>query len=803
MVIYEKSKYYSEELQGDRQLGLSPFLVRALRARGAVTPEDISKFLNPSADDLHDPFLLPDMDRAVARIELALSKNERICVFGDYDVDGICATAMLMHYFRSKHSNACYHIPSRHEEGYGMTKAAVEKLHADGVQLIITVDNGISAIDEIRCCREYGIDVIVTDHHIPPKEIPECEAVVCHTVKDSRYPNNTLCGAGVAFKLLQALAGTDEAMKAVSLAGLATVADVVSLTDENRIFVKLGLDALNDDRCCAGFHRLLESIPNIKKPYTACNLGFAVAPRLNASGRMSDASLAVELFLSNDIEHMDRIISELNRLNELRQQEEADILNSAIAMLRTRTLSDSHVILLKSKSWNPGVIGIAASRLAEMYHRPTILFSESNGVLKGSARSIDGINIHDALTAVSKHFERFGGHAKAAGVTMNVENFDAFSYDLEKYLKNTYSNEAFIPRKSYEFDIDLSEISYGLVKSISMLAPFGEGNPSLVFRASNVQISHLRRFGNDAQHMRMDVKTNASQYIEAVYFASAVNFDRLLNAASVEMLFTPNINNWNGISTLQLRLISVNAEIPVDINAYVDEGIPHFCSGLIENCTYPLTEPKFNRITPIGIDVKKLSMDNLSGLLILVFTPDGAKRIIEDISTNNIKNIELCYSRIPDSPVFSNAVLIAPLIKELPRSGYDKVIFYDAAPIAGIYGSVSSLISEANCYINADVSGNSKQIAMNFDCSRDFLVFCYKGVQNILSARCCSCEGLITKLSNELQIPRYVSEFAIEIFFQLDFIIYNSNGTICMAPEIKCRKLSESPLYEQIKSMKG
>ena len=245
MIIFEKSSYYSDENPANEANGLPGIILRALHARGIYEPSAIERFLNPSADDFHDPFLLPDMGRAVERIRRALEERERICVFGDYDVDGICSTSMLVSYFRSVGADCVYHIPSRKEEGYGMSMPAIERLAAQGVRLIITVDNGISAADEIASCYELGMDVVVTDHHIPGDRLPKCEAVVCHTVPSSRYPCGILCGAGIAFKLLHALAGLDAAMEYVAFAGLATVADVVPLVDENRILVSLGLDALN------------------------------------------------------------------------------------------------------------------------------------------------------------------------------------------------------------------------------------------------------------------------------------------------------------------------------------------------------------------------------------------------------------------------------------------------------------------------------------------------------------------------------------------------------------------------------
>lgn len=802
LIIFEKSKYYPNNTHAGETLGLPPIILHALYARGIDTQDKILRFLNPSADNLHDPYLLPDMESAVAKIRLAIARNERICVFGDYDVDGVCATAMLFSFLRSVGADCIYHIPSRKEEGYGMSELAVANLSKRGVKLIITVDNGISASKEIKRCYELGMDVIVTDHHIPGDTVPLCTAVVCHTIESSQYPNRTLCGAGIAFKLLHALAGLNEAMRYVSLAGLATVADVVPLTDENRILVKLGLDALAAGNCPDGFKKMLESIPGVKKPYTSANLGFAIAPRLNAAGRMSDASLAVELFLSHDSNRIEEIISELNRLNELRQQEEAGILSSASKQLSLRNLSDTRAIVLKSKDWNQGVIGIAASRISEMFHRPTILFSESEGMLKGSARSIDGINIHSVLSSLSECFERFGGHAKAAGITMRVDRFDEFIEKLECLLKADYPNSIFVPRRKYEFDIDLSDISSELVHQIEMLAPFGEGNPSPIFRCRNAFLSHIRRFGSDGQHMRMNVKSDVSHSIEAVWFGSGEHFDRLLSASTVDILFTIDINRRSALPCLQLRLIAVNIEMPVDAHAFIDSGMPRFCSAFIENHCYCYHQD-CPQIEKIDVDIGKLSGDSLSGLLILVFSPNAAECVLNKVASETDLNIDVCYTRIPTSPTGANTILFAPMIYMLPRSGYDRIVFYDSPPSSSVYGAVARMLPNARLYENKSAHSNFIPVAEKFECSRDFLGFCFKSIQNKLIRRPHSYGELIEKCAQELSAPNYWIEFAVEVFFELDFIRMDKQCAVNLTPNMCSRCLRESPIYSEILRLQG
>lgn len=349
----------------------------------------------------------------------------------------------------------------------------------------------------------------------------------------------------------------------------------------------MGLDAINSGNCCNGLYRLLNGVPTARRPYNACTLGFAVAPRLNASGRMSDASLGVELFLCRDPNRADEIIARLNKLNELRQQDEANILNDAIRRLEPCDLSDTRAIVLRSETWNAGVIGIAASRIAEMYHRPTILFSESDGILKGSARSIDGVNIHEVLCCCREFFVRFGGHAKAAGITMESAFFEDFRLKLNACLKTGYDDSVFIPCKRYEFDIPLEQVTGELIAELTRLAPFGESNPSPVFRSRHVAVSRLRRFGSDAQHTKMDVSPSISSSaapLDAVWFASAASYYRLLNADTVDILYTPGINNWNGFDSIQLRVVSAKAEQPRDIDAYIEKVCAISATACLKTC---------------------------------------------------------------------------------------------------------------------------------------------------------------------------------------------------------------------------
>lgn len=795
MIIYSPSKYYTPEQESDRSGAFLPIVMRALRARGIITEDERRRFMYPDLSVLRDPFELPDMQKAVDRIEEAVFSGESICVYGDYDVDGICATTMLLHYLLSIGAEVSYRIPSRHDEGYGISRKAIDALAASGVNLIITVDNGISAYDEIAYAGELGIDVIVTDHHIPPERIPECCAVICHSIEGCAYPRY-LCGAGVALKLIQALGGVEAASEYIFLAGVATVADVVPLLDENRFLVKRALESLNKGACCIGMRMLLESLPSSRKPYNVFTIGFGVAPRLNASGRMGDASLGVELFMTEDSDEAARIIAELGRLNEQRQAEEQSILDEAIEMVEELDISDKHAILLASDKWNSGVIGIAASRLAEMFHRPTILFSVHDNAYKGSARSIDGINIHDALKANSELFLRFGGHAKAAGVTMEKEAFPRFVETLEKYFTENCAPDVFVPRKCYEFDEDLSQITMELAEQLEMLAPFGEGNPCPVFHVSNVLPYRIRRFGSDGQHLRMDIRQNHKCF-ESIYFCGGKNFENIMRAESISLLYSPSVNSWNGSESLQMRVMSVRPDLPRCPSRFIRGNMHHFYISYVFDMGE--NDGRIEGFDESGLPVrygKTLSdavSSSFAGLMVLAFSTEGAENAISELAQKEIENFEVCFGTIPEGVFSGNVLLIAPMLDKLPEKGYNKVIFFDEPYCPEIYDIVREKIPGAavarmtNSYDFADICGG-------FSISRDEMGLYYKTIAALTSAKVYSAPELAGQLCDRLKRPLHQTVFAMKVFRQLGFLVHgDAKGARLI--QSTGRKLTESPLY--------
>ncbi|MEA4913444.1 MAG: single-stranded-DNA-specific exonuclease RecJ [Christensenella sp.] len=555
----------------------SQLVARAMIRRGVTSAEEALRFLNPNEGDLLDPFLLPDMEKAAERIRQAIDEGEQICVFGDYDADGVCSTAMLVQNLKKMGAKVEYYIPHRHSEGYGMSVDAVRQLHTRGVQLIITVDNGVSAYDEIALCEALGIDVIVTDHHSVGKTIPSCVAVVAASRKDATYPNRYLCGAGVALKLIQALNGGTYTPEELALAAVATIADVVPLTGENRVIAACGLKHIQS---LTGLSALLRAAGFNQARVDEMTVSFMIAPRLNAAGRMASALEAVHLLLGEEPERADEFAAVLNEYNQRRRDSENEILEEAERQIAERGVL-ARAILLTHEDWNAGVIGIVASRLCEKYHIPVILFAEQNGVLTGSGRSIVGIDLFENLSVFSHMFIRYGGHARAAGVTIAKERYKEFREAFERHITENYRPEDFYPSFLYDERVPFGELSVNRVKELRQLAPYGEGNAEPVFRFDGVRFASLRTIGKDDKHFCASV-VQQDQVLRIVAFGKSELLEPLHTAADWDLLARPTINEYRGSESVELFWICANAseEKVAFFNAFFEQRLYN------EDCSY-------------------------------------------------------------------------------------------------------------------------------------------------------------------------------------------------------------------------
>ena len=537
-------------------LGLPERLLELLLDREIDTPEKIERYLHPKREDLLDPMLMQDMDKAVNVIRDAIEKHEEITVFGDYDVDGVTATAILLTYLRKQGAQVGFYIPDRHGEGYGLNIAAIEQI-ATHSKLLITVDCGITCAAEVARAKELGMRVIVTDHHQIGPQIPECEAVLNPLL--GHYPFRRLCGAGVAFKLVQAMGGTEAIEPLWELAALATIADIVPLMDENRVIVYYGLAAMAATQR-PGLIALMESAGVDLQKVSSSDVAFRMAPRINAGGRLALASRGVQLLTTRRMDTAREIAEELNQDNIRRRELEIEIFQQADEMTRQQIdFMNERAIVVCGEGWNPGVIGLAASRLVEKYKWPTILLSRDGDICVGSARSIPGVNIHEAMSTCRDLFIRFGGHAQAAGLTIEAKNVPEFKRRLSEAIREQAAPEAFIPTEEYDLELELSEMTEAFVDAFSAMQPTGFGNPAPVFCVRGVHTTDVRTIGKDGAHLRMRLAQGSDM-------RSAIGFrmgDRATNLPEViEAIITLSINVWQDKRSVQCELRQMQAYMP-------------------------------------------------------------------------------------------------------------------------------------------------------------------------------------------------------------------------------------------------
>lgn len=558
-ILQKENNKLSDKIS--KSLDISPITAQLLINRGINTAEEAHQFLNSSLFDLPSPFLMNGMQKAVQRIITAIENMEKIGIYGDYDVDGVTSTALLYCFLKELGSRVTYYNPDRFTEGYGVNLDAIIKLKDEGVKLIISGDCGITAVDEVQKAKELGIDFIITDHHKPPEQIPDAIAVLNPQLSDCTYPGKEITGVGVIFNLALALrrtlreSGFFEGSEPnlgtyLDLVALGTVADCGSITNVNRILVKEGLKRMTAPKR-QGLIALKEA-SSIKGDVSSFDIGYRLGPRINASGRLNTARQAVELFISNDPQSAKELASILNKENSNRQNIEAKILEDAFSMIDSGAeFKESNSIVLCSKNWHQGVIGIVASRIVEKYLKPTFLIAlDGSGKGKGSGRSLDGINIYSALTECSDLFEEFGGHDLAAGITIKEQNIEEFKNRFNSALKG--SKEKFVRNIIVDAELETERISRELISEFGNLAPYGIGNPEPVFLSKSLEIVNQKMFNE--KHMSLKLKNGTKTY-DAVWFNSKLQLEP---ENKIDIVFTPEINTWNGSHNLRLRIIDAD-----------------------------------------------------------------------------------------------------------------------------------------------------------------------------------------------------------------------------------------------------
>ncbi len=538
-----------------REASISPVLAQILINRDIKDADTVRDFLSPSVEKMHDPYLIPDMDRAVERLKKSIANSETVMVHGDYDADGLTSTAILVSAFRMLGLKTFYHIPNRLIEGYGLSMKGIDKAAHCKVDLIITADCGISSEQSISKAVSMGMDVIVTDHHEVPDILPPATAVLDPHRKDSKYPYKYLAGVGVAFKLIQALftelkvRECDAKLESfLDLTALGTIADSVPLTGENRIIVSQGLKVINEGSARTAI-KAMKEVAGVDREFLARTLSFTLIPRINAAGRLDDAGEVVELFLTEDIKEAKRIAVLLEEQNRKRKAIEGDVFKEAMEMIDPDNLDGA--IVLSSPDWHAGVIGIVASRLVERFYRPVFLFSIDGDTAKGSARSIPPFHLFKAISECSEILTGYGGHRAAAGVRISTDKLSAFKEMMNAKVAGSLSQSDMVPVLDIDAAVNLSEINLSLVKELSLLEPFGNSNSEPLFGARGINIIDHRIVGNNHLKMKLDQK---NFQVDTIGFGMGDQLKHIGDTSVLDIAFVPGINEWNGMRSIQLNL---------------------------------------------------------------------------------------------------------------------------------------------------------------------------------------------------------------------------------------------------------
>ena len=538
-------------------LQVSKTIATLLLQRGISSFEEARQFFRPSLNDLHDPYLMKDMDKAVARLEQAIANEENILIFGDYDVDGTTAVSLVSGYLKSFYPNVATYIPDRYDEGYGVSFKGIDFADDNGFSLIIALDCGIKSIDHVAYAKEKNIDFIIGDHHRPGEQLPDAVAILDPKRADCDYPYDELCGCGIGFKLIQALAANrdqtiDDLIPYLDLVATAIAADIVPMTGENRVLAYFGLQVINSDPR-PGIKAMTHQLK--KKTLDITDVVFIIAPRINAAGRIKHGNHAVELLTEFDFEQAQQFASEIEAYNAERKDLDQQITKEALNQIEENGEQNRFTSVVFQETWHKGVIGIVASRLIETYYRPTLVFTKSGDKYAASARSVKGFDVYNALEACAEHLEQFGGHMYAAGMTLKPENYTAFKEAFERVVQETIASEWLEPEISIDAIVDFDEITPKFTRILKQFEPCGPQNMTPVFVSKNVvDTGYGKPMGKEEEHLKLFVRQNNSEGIPAIGFGLGKKYEMIKNKRPFEAAYCIDENEWNDKIELQLRL---------------------------------------------------------------------------------------------------------------------------------------------------------------------------------------------------------------------------------------------------------
>ncbi|TDE01344.1 single-stranded-DNA-specific exonuclease RecJ [Flavobacterium sandaracinum] len=540
-----------------KALNVEDFVATLLVQRGIETFEDARRFFRPSLEDLHDPYLMKDMEKAVERIEKAIKNEENILVFGDYDVDGTTAVSLVSSYLKTYYPNVATYIPDRYDEGYGISFKGIDFADDNGFSLIIALDCGIKSIDHVAYAKARNIDFIICDHHRPGQFLPEAIAILDPKRDDCTYPYDELCGCGIGFKLIQALGQNrnetiDDLIPYLDLVSAAIAADIVPMTGENRVLAYFGLQVINTDPR-PGIKAIIHQIK--KQTLDITDVVFIIAPRINAAGRIKHGNHAVELLTEFNFEQAQQFASEIEAYNSERKDLDKLITKEALQQIEQNNEKERFTSVVFQEDWHKGVIGIVASRLIETYYRPTLVFTKSGDKYAASARSVKGFDVYNALEACSEHLEQFGGHMYAAGMTLKEENYQNFKEAFEKEVERTIHPDMLIPEIAVDAEIDFADITPKLIRILKQFEPYGPQNMTPIFLTKNIKdTGYGKPMGKEEEHLKLFVKQNNSEGLAAIGFNLGTKIELTTYQKPFEAVYCIDENEWNGKLNMQLRL---------------------------------------------------------------------------------------------------------------------------------------------------------------------------------------------------------------------------------------------------------
>ena len=778
--VNEMSKIYN----------IDKHLVGLLYSRGINTQAKLNQYLSPSIRDLYDPFLFEDMSAVVEKIEKHIAKDSKILIFGDYDVDGITASAILIKYFRSVGAKVTNYMPNRYEDGYGLSIQTLGKIFAKNKpDLVITVDCGITAVDEVEYLKANGVDVVVTDHHERGETLPNC--LIINPKVSQTYPFHCLCGAGVALKLVQALAGITVAKEYLPICAIATIADIVELLDENRAIVSLGLKDI--DKLPVGILRLMQECGVNKANCKASDIAFKIAPKINASGRMGSAETSLELYMEENPNKVKPIINKILEFNNQRQQLCDKVYNDVENELQGKDIFKISAIVMSSPDWDSGILGIVSARIAEEYHRPTFLFSQVGDELTGSCRSVNGVNVHTLLSSMSQILTKFGGHPMAAGLTLKVDKFDEFTRLTNQYVDENLNKADFLPTKTYDFALDSSEINLKMIEDIDKLEPCGHMNARPIFslKLKNATISSLPKH---PQHLVLNYPN-----FNLLAFNASKNYFVLSGNTECGILADLNVDTFRNSKQISGIVKSIDYE-----GVYRPQDNDILLAEYIKQIMYPIQDSyKFNNYNRDQLIRMLVDMDkNVYGTLIVandyntyinfksIYDSNNIfrNRVFEIGDATGLNTILLSPTNFDYFNTFSRIIFLDPLL----NMGYlnelqhhtKSTVYLPHMPDTNV-----SLLKNIN--LSREIFGKYFRL-LQFACENKITgYYCYHFYKNIINK---------TKQKADFNYLQFY--VCLEVFKELGIVVTNENNTQVEAILNKKNPLNASSFYNRLNSMK-